>query len=259
MKKLLLCLLLFQFISLSSYSQVIDTIYLKKSGKISNSKNFDFYRVAKSEGVNIQVNDYNKKNILRYSGLIKLDSVHQYKGNITNKIGAQLFYNKKGNIDKMEIYQPKNYPQYACDLYNDCLDHGDEITNDLIFLVYYYKDGTIQSKHFVQECKSQFKWVWYNNKGNIRGISRYESDIREGKTELYLNGKISSEHMYSQDKKHGYFRDYNPFDNIIIREGNYQHGKKHGEFKYYTWGEGHLKKIVTYNQGKKVRKTKINH
>ncbi len=249
---LIFCLLIF---ANSGFTQIIDTIYFDKNWTKTHSKNYKYYRLAKRTGSEIQINDYYKNGNLQYTGTIDKDFDQIYLGFFKNPVGENTYYDKKGRKKYMETTDVEKYLKQIPDIRTD--EYENDSLSNLIYKVWYFKNGEVRSRGFLLDCNFHFRWWRYNRKGLLCSIYDCKYDKIDGNVEWYNRGRISASFTYKDGLRHGEFKYYNPFDNILIREGFYENGKKHGELKKYNWSNGYLKKILFFDRGKKVGKTKI--
>jgi antitoxin component YwqK of YwqJK toxin-antitoxin module len=242
-------LLFFLLISVSGFSQSIDTIYFNKKWQLSNSEHFHYYRVAEIADSTIKISDYYKNGVSQFVGFIELDTCLIKAGYLTKLIGPCTYYDKKGRKERTEIHRPDKYLNLIRKIYTDSLNVEEELFSNLVYVAYFYKNGNVSAKGFFLDCGGHYKWCYYFKNGDIYLSKEYDIGIINGEECSYMHGKLGYVWNYKNGKRHGKFIGFNHYNGNIEVTGNYKDGKKHGLFKYYTQ-EGELEKIILYNEGR---------
>jgi uncharacterized protein len=211
------------FILINSISaQKIDTIYYNKNWIETNSNDFYYFRLFVKIGDIVKVTDYYKNGKTQMTG--------GYKSNdFKEQTGPFFYYNKKGHITNLEVYEPNKYSEIQIDLNNSGVLLPTE-SDSLVLFGEYYKNGKIKYLGYGRDlCSRQGTWLYY-----------------------FKNGTISYKMNYLNNQLHGEYIIYLNNGSTYLR-GNYSHDKKDGAWEYYSFS-GKLKMTEYFSNGEKIKK-----
>lgn len=93
------------------------------------------------------------------------------------------------------------------------------------------------------------KFTYFDTTGKVRAITQFSDKGTKAYTKLFNSGKLQSEGLYVNEKKHGEWKFYNT-DSIVIAEEVYVNGTPSGTWKTY-YANGALLEEVAYENGEK--------
>ena len=156
-----------------------------------------------------------------YNGKVKVEGIYDVVG---KENGLFKYFNKKGEIDKIEIYL-----------------HGILLARGLIdnegrrqgYWEEYYKNGKLKSKGNYKDGKRIDEWEYYFANEQLQQKGKYLKD--EKPTGLWLwyykNGSLLREESFRKGKEEGMLHEYTQ-EGKIITEGEYIDGQKDGLWLY---------------------------
>jgi antitoxin component YwqK of YwqJK toxin-antitoxin module len=105
-----------------------------------------------------------------------------------------------------------------------------------------YKNDTLNGLHVI-----------YEKNGKLKLYEKYNMGVKVDTFKMFVNGELNLiKKRDSIGKLQGEFRVY--VDGKISQEGNYKNNKFHGEFKSYDLNTGKLSEIYEYENGVKSGK-----
>jgi hypothetical protein len=203
-------------------AQIGDTIYFDKKFVETSSSDYAYFRLSAKYGDIIKVTDYFSDGKIQMTGGFKsLDFIEP--------TGPFFYYNKKGRITELEVYEPKMYPGILSDFIKLGISIPDD-NDSLMIDGYYHKNGKIHGMGFAKDpCTAHGTWLYFNKHGNIYCQINFLNSKRNGKYILYDNFGI-------------------PF-----LEGYYKDGERDGPWEYFSYHSTQIRKTKFYKNGEKIK------
>jgi antitoxin component YwqK of YwqJK toxin-antitoxin module len=201
-------------------AQKMDSMYFDKNFNVTKSKNFEYYRLYASINGVVKVTDYYKNGKVQMTGGFKSIDFKE-------RIGPFYFYDRKGHVEEIQIYEPSKYPQIVSEINNSGIKLA-PVADSLIFLASFYKNGNIQDLGYgMNFCNVTGTWLFFESNGKLEEIINYRDNIRDGDYFHYFLNRIK-----------------------II--GHYHDGKEDGAWEYYNY-HGQLYLTNYYSNGEKIK------
>jgi antitoxin component YwqK of YwqJK toxin-antitoxin module len=103
--------------------------------------------------------------------------------------------------------------------------HYEGNTRKVDKIVYYYKEGNIESEIEMQDSKKHGEVIYYYRNGKEHLVEHYKNGRLNGKsTEYYIDGTVNYEAHYKNGVPHGTWIYYNDKGNETSRQ-TFNHGK----------------------------------
>jgi hypothetical protein len=143
-----------------------------------------------------------------------------------NKVGLHKYYNKKGVITNLRVYDLLNHSQFISEIYPDSLTPHLGKDSKWIFDVSYDKNGLVKwCGYLIDNCSRHGKWVFYRRNKTVIGIENHYYGVVHGKCLYYYeSGNLSAERNYNYGVLHGKYIDY--YQGNLLNEANYNNGKR---------------------------------
>ena len=219
-----------------------------KDGRIITFLNYQKGYIRSIEKVN-RLNKIGQKKgyWVEYWGNSKIKE----EGNWTNGVrnGLFKFYNKKGDLDRIEVYRG-----------GELVEDADE-TIVLDIRKEYYEDGTLKIIGSYKDGSKQGVFREYDKEGNIINSYIYENNTRtsegivdkEGKTQgdwklYYPSGELKATGNYIDGMKEGEWIFYF-INGQIEQKGNYARDRPQGPWKWW-YENGKILREERYRRGK---------
>lgn len=210
-------LILFLFISFSTFGQTINQF--DESGKRHGiwKKNFDNTKVLRYEG---QFQHGKEVGTFKFYKNIKGQSVLTASKvfNENDHTAEVTFFSSKGKVISEGKMNGKKFIGKWKYYHNN--------SDTLMTVEHYNEDGDLHGKRL----------VFYDN-GQVAESAYYQFGKLEGEAKWYsLKNVVLKHFFYKNGELHGVSKFYSPKGELIA-EGTYKQGKKHGVWKYYENGE----------------------
>ena len=109
--------------------------------------------------------------------------------------------------------------------FKDNQKHGEYVS--------YWENGKISSSGYFDNGKMDSLWNFWDQSGNIEGISRWKGDLKHGKwTAFYNSGQIQKESIFHKGKLEGFQFEYHQNGSKAL-QAEWANGKKCGTWKYW--------------------------